>query len=262
MFQNFFKVAIRNLIRQKANALINIFGLAIGISCSILIVLFVIHESSYDSFHEKAGQIRQVWVSGKFAAADFQSANTAVPSGPVFMDEIPEVINYTRVDRYDNVIIRYGDRTFLEDHFYWADSGFFKIFSFPLLKGDPSRVLAEPRSMVISESTARKYFGEEDPMGKTLEVFSDSTDYTITGVMEDIPENSSLYFDMVVDFQSHHRANDGQWTSNNLHTYLLTEEGVRTEVLQEKIDPITVKYVGPEIQRFLGITLEEWEAVG
>ena len=262
MFRNFFKVAVRNLIRQKAYALINIFGLAIGIACSILIVLFVIHESTYDGFHEKADQIRQVWVTGKFAASDFQSANTAPPSGPVFLDEIPEVINYTRVDRSDNVITMYGDRTFLEDHFYWADSGFFEIFSFPLLKGDPTRVLDEPRSMVISESTARKYFGEEDPMGKTLEVFSDSTDYTITGVMEDIPDNSSLYFDMVVDFQSHYRANHLQWTSNNMHTYLLTEKGVTTEVLQEKIDQITVKYVGPEIQRFLGITLEEWEAVG
>ncbi len=262
MFRNFFKVAIRNLIRQKAYALINIFGLAIGIACSILILLFVIHESGYDSFHEKASQIHQVWVTGKFAASEFQSASTAAPSGPVFFDEIPEVINYTRVDRSSNVLTRYGDRTFMEDHFYWADSGFFEVFSFPLLRGDPSRVLDEPRSMVISESTAKKYFGEEDPIGKTLEVFSDSTDYTITGVIEDIPDNSSMYFDMVVDFQSHHRADDEQWTSNNLHTYLLTEKGVTTEVLQEKIDPITVKYVGPEIQRFIGITLDEWEAVG
>ena len=92
--------------------------------------------------------------------------------GPVFLDEIPEVVNFTRVDRWDNVLTRVGDRTFLEDHFYWADSGFFEIFSFPLFQGDPARVLDEPRSMVISESTAKKYFGNEDPMGKTLEVFS------------------------------------------------------------------------------------------
>ncbi len=178
------------------------------------------------------------------------------------MEEIPEVINYTRVNHWDNVLTRYGDRTFLEDHFYWADSGFFEIFSFPLIKGDPSRVLDEPRSMVISESTARKYFGDEDPVGKTIEVFSDSTSYNITGVFKDIPDNSSLYFDMVVDFQSHHRANNTQWTSNNLQTYLLIEADVKEEDLQEKIDTITVKYVGPEIQRFIGITLEDWEAVG
>ena len=262
MFQNFFKVAIRNLIRQRAYALINIVGLAIGIACSILIMLFVIHESSYDSFHEKANQIRQVWIAGKFAAAEFQAATSAAPTGPVFMEEIPEVINYTRVNHWDNVLTRYGDRTFLEDHFYWADSGFFEIFSFPLIKGDPSRVLDEPRSMVISESTARKYFGDEDPVGKTIEVFSDSTSYNITGVFKDIPDNSSLYFDMVVDFQSHHRANNTQWTSNNLQTYLLIEADVKEEDLQEKIDTITVKYVGPEIQRFIGITLEDWEAVG
>ena len=262
MLRNFLKIAFRSLIRQKAYALINILGLAVGIACSILIVLFVLHESSFDGFHEQADRIRQVWVKGKFEASEFQGANTAAPSGPVFMDEIPEVVNYTRVDRWDNVLTRYRDRTFLEDHFYWADSGFFEIFSFPLIHGDPSQVLAQPRSMVVSESAARKYFGEEDPMGKTIEVFSDSTDYMITGVMEDIPENSSLYFDMVVDFSSHHRADDEQWTSNNIHTFLLTEGKVRDEDLQAKIDAITIKYVGPEIQRFLGITLEEWEAVG
>jgi putative ABC transport system permease protein len=262
MFQNFFKVAIRNLIRHWAYALINVFGLAIGMACSILIVLFVIHESSYDSFHEKAGQIRQVWIAGKFAAAEFQAATSAAPTGPVFMEEIPEVINYTRVNHWDNVLTRYGDRTFLEDHFYWADSGFFEIFSFPLIKGDPSRVLDEPRSMVISESTARKYFGDEDPVGRTIEVFSDTTSYNITGVFRDIPDNSSLYFDMVVDFQSNFRANETQWTSNNLQTYLLTEKDVNEEDLQKKIDTITIKYVGPEIQRFIGITLEDWEAVG
>jgi putative ABC transport system permease protein len=262
MFKNFFKVAMRNLIRQRAYALINVFGLAIGIACSILIVLFVIHESSYDSFHERADQIRQVWVAGKFAAAEFQAYTTAAPTGPVFLEEIPEVINYTRVERWDNVLTRQGDRTYLEDHFYWADSGFFEIFSFPLLRGDPSRVLAEPRSMVISESTARKYFGEEDPVGKTIEVFSDSTDYNITGVVKDIPDNSSLYFDMVVDFQSHHRANNTQWTSNNQQTFLLTEKDVREDDLQDKIDALTQKYVGPEIQRFIGITLDDWEAVG
>ena len=242
--------------------MINIFGLAIGIACSILIVLFIIHESSYDSFHDQANRIRQVWITGKFAAAEFQSATTASPSGPAFMEEIPEVVNYTRVDRWDNVITKYGDRTYLEDHFYWADSGFFEIFSFTLLKGEPSRVLSEPRSMVITESTARKYFGEEDPMGKTIEVFSDSTDYTVTGIVEDIPANSSLYFDMVVDFQSHHRANQMQWTSNNIHTYLLMEEDIVEEELQQKIDTITVKYVGPEIQRFIGITLDDWETAG
>ncbi len=262
MFQNFFKVAIRNIIRQKTYALINIFGLAIGIVCSILIVLFILHESSFDAFHEKSDQIYQVWVTGRFADAEFNSANTAVPSGPIFLDEIPEVVNFTRVERWNNILVRHGEKTFMEDHFYWADSGFFEIFSFPLIQGDPSKALTEPRSMVISESTARRYFGEEDAMGKTLEVFSDSVDYTITGIMKDIPENSHMYFDMMVDFQSNHRANATQWTSNNLHTYLLTGAGVTTEVLIDKITPITRKYVAPEIQQFIGITLEDWEEVG
>lgn len=262
MFQNFFKVAVRNLIRQKAYALINIFGLAIGIACSILILLFVIHENSYDTFHEKADQVYRVWVTGRFADSEFKSANTAVPSGPAFMEEIPEVINFTRVDHSGNVLIRHGDKTFIEDNFYWADSGFLDMFSYPLIHGDPFSALTEPRSMVISESTARRYFGEEDPMGKILEVFTDSVDYTITGVLKDVPENSHMKFDILVDYQSNGRANETQWTSNNLHTYLLTEKGVSTEALEEKIDPIMRKYVGPEIQSFIGASLEDWEVVG
>ena len=262
MFKNFFKVAVRNLIRQKAYALINIIGLAIGIACSILIVLFVLHENSYDTFHKEADQIYRVWVTGRFADSEFKSANTAVPSGPAFVDEIPEVINFTRVDHSSNVLIRHGDKTFMEDNFYWADSGFLEMFSYPLIHGDPFSALTEPRSMVISESTARRYFGDGDPMGKTLELFTDSVDYTITGVMKDVQENSHMKFDMLVDYQSNGRANETEWTSNNLHTYLLTEKGVSTEALEEKIDPIMRKYVGPEIQSFIGASLEDWEAVG
>ena len=222
MFKNFFKVAVRNLIRQKAYALINIIGLAIGIACSILIVLFVLHENSYDTFHKEADQIYRVWVTGRFADSEFKSANTAVPSGPAFVDEIPEVINFTRVDHSSNVLIRHGDKTFMEDNFYWADSGFLEMFSYPFIHGDPFSALTEPRSMVISESTARRYFGDGDPMGKTLELFTDSVDYTITGVMKDVQENSHMKFDMLVDYQSNGRANETQWTSSYLHTYLLT----------------------------------------
>jgi putative ABC transport system permease protein len=262
MFRNFIKVALRSIYRQRAYALINVMGLAIGIACSILITLFVLHESSFDRFHEKADRIVRVVIKGKMAESEISSSYTAAPTGATFLEEIPEVVNYSRVDVWDNVLVRYGDRTFLEQDFYWADSGFFEIFSFPLISGDPATVLDEPRSVVLSGKMAAKYFGNEDPMGKVLNIFSDSTAYTVTGVMENMPDNSHLFCDFIVDFQSLGRANQTQWTSNNFDTYLLLEDEMSPKELNAKFEPITRKYVGPEIKQYIGITLEDWEASG
>jgi putative ABC transport system permease protein len=250
------------MYRQRAYALINVLGLAIGIASSILITLFIIYESSFDRFHDKAGRIVRVWVDGKLAESEISSAYTAVPTGPAFLEEIPEVVNYCRLEVWSDILIRNGEQTFLEDNFYWADSGFFEIFSFPLISGEPSGVLTEPRSMVISEKMARKYFGNEDAMGKTLRVFSDSTVYTITGVMRDMPENSHIFCDFIVDMQSHHRVNRTEWTSNNLFTYLLLEKEMEIETLNRKFEPIMRNYVGPEIKQYIGISMEDWEASG
>ncbi|MFC2098819.1 ABC transporter permease [Bacteroidota bacterium] len=262
MFQSFLKVAIRNIVRQKAYALINILGLSIGIACSILITLFIIYENSFDKFHEKSDRIARVTIDGQFADTKLLGAYTAVPTGPAFFEEIPEVVNFTRIEIWDNVIIQQGDRTFLENDFFWADSGFFEIFSFPLISGNPSTVLDEPRTMVLSEKMAKKYFGDENPMGRVLSVFGDSTSYRITGVMKDIPDNSHMYCDFVVDFQSIWRANQTQWTSNNIFTYLLLDEAMSPEDLNAKFDPVVRKYVGPEIMQYIGISLEDWEASG
>jgi putative ABC transport system permease protein len=262
MFRSFLKVALRSIARQKAYALINVLGLAVGIACSILITLFVLHESSFDRFHENADRIMRVWVNGQLAEAKISSAYTAVPTGPAFLEEIPEVINYSRIEIWDNILIRKGDKVFLEDNFFWADSGFFEIFSFPLVSGDPSTVLKEPRSMVISENMAKKYFGSEDPVGQVLEAFNDSVDYMITGVMKDIPDNSHIFCDFVVDFRSIWRANQTEWTSNNVYTYLLLDREMTPEAMRETFEPIVRKYVAPEIKHYVGITLEEWEAGG
>jgi putative ABC transport system permease protein len=262
MFRSFIKVAIRNIVRQRAYALINVLGLAIGIAGSILITLFVTHEINYDTFQEKSDRIVRIVIRGQLSESVISSANTANPTGPILLEEIPEAVNYCRIDNSSNVIIRKGDRTFLENDFYWADSGFFEIFSFPLISGDPSSVLNEPRSMVISEKMAMKYFGDENPVGQVLSVFGDSTIYSITGIMKDFPDNSHLFCDFVVDYRSSRRTNQTQWTSNNIHTYLLLDKKMSLSLLNEKIDQISRKYIGPEIKQFLGITLDDWEAAG
>ncbi len=261
-FRSFIKVAIRNIVRQRAYALINVLGLAIGIAGSILITLFVTHEINYDTFQEKSDRIVRIVIRGQLSESVISSANTANPTGPILFEEIPEAVNYCRIDNSSNVIVRKGDRTFLENDLYWADSGFFEIFSFPLISGDPSSVLNEPRSMVISEKMAMKYFGDENPVGQVLSVFGDSTIYSITGVMKDFPDNSHLFCDFIVDYRSSQRAARTQWTSNNIHTYLLLDKKMSLSLLNEKIDQISRKYIGPEIKQFLGITLDDWEAAG
>ena len=143
MFKNFLKVALRSIYRQRAYALINVMGLAIGIACSILITLFVVYESSFDRFHDKADRIVRLFLKGKLAESELSGADTAVPIGPIYKDEIPEVEDFCRVDPWNNTLVRVGDRTFLEDNFYWADSSFFEIFSFPLISGDPATVLTQ-----------------------------------------------------------------------------------------------------------------------
>jgi putative ABC transport system permease protein len=262
MLKNFFKITIRNILRQKVYSIINIAGLAIGIACSIIITAFILHELSYDKFHEKAGRIYRLILNGKIGEEEMRTAWTAVPAAAAFVEEFPEVINATRLEEWDNMLIRYEDKTFLEDKFLWADSSFFQIFSFKLISGNPITVLNEPRKIVISENMAKKYFGTDDPVGKTLKVFSDTTHYLVTGIFENVPVNSHIDFDFVASFISLDKAKSTEWTSNNLSTYILLSEGSDLKALEAKIPEIIHKYVGPEIQQYIGVSIEEWEAAG
>jgi putative ABC transport system permease protein len=259
MFRSFFIVAFRNITRQKAYAIINILGLAIGLACSILIVLFITHELSYDKFHEKGDRIYRLYLDGKIGEQELKSAWTAVPTAPAFLEEFPELEDACRMEKWSEQIVRYEEKTFQEDNVLFADSTFFNIFSFNLLRGDPDNVLKEPNTVVISDEMANKYFGNEDPVDKVLKFYADTTHYRVTGVMEKMPENSHIYGDFVVSYYSiPWKINRTEWTSNNLFTYFLMKEGASVEALQEKIDPVSRKYIGPEIDVFLGISLDEW----
>jgi len=259
MFRSFFTVAFRNILRQKAYAIINILGLAIGLACTILIVLFITHEVSYDKFHKKGDRIYRLYLDGKIGEQELLSAYTAVPTAPAFLEEFPELEDACRMERWSEIIVRYEDKTFQEDNILFADSSFFNIFSYNLLKGDPNEVLREPNTVVISDEMAKKYFGDDEPIDQVLKFYADTTHYRVSGVMEKMPDNSHIDGDFVVSYYSiPWKINRTQWTSNNLFTYFLLNEGASAEALQEKIDPVLRKYVGPEIDVFLGISLDEW----
>ena len=262
MFKNFLKVAIRNIVRQKIYSLINIFGLAIGLACSLLIMVFIMHELSYDQFHGKKDRIYRLCIKGKLGETEMNMAYTAVPTASAFNDEFPEITEAVRLEPWNDMLFRYGEKTFVEDDLLWADSSFFKIFDFHLISGQPDQVLTEPNTIVLTEKMANKYFGDEDPVGKSINMGTDSTEYRITGIVQDPPENSHIGFNFIASFHSLDKAKSTFWLSHNLSTYFLLGEEVNIKLLEEKIQPVMLKYVGPEIEQFLGVQVDQFLEVG
>ena len=258
MLKNFFKISFRHMIREKSYVFINITGLGIGLFCSILIGLFVRHELSYDTFHENKDQIYRVYLEGKLGGTELKGAYTCPPLGPEFHENFPDVINQVRISMWSETVIQHGDIGFIENQFGEADSSFFQIFSIPLLKGDPQTALSSVHNLVLSESTAVKIFGNEDPMGEALKIGTDTTYYTITGVMQDFPENSHIHLNAIGSFMTNPRSVHPSWTSNSFYTYLLLQEGTNLENLQEKITETVKMKVGPELEEFMGVTFQEF----
>jgi putative ABC transport system permease protein len=262
MFANFIKIALRNIIKHKSYVFINVLGLSIGIACSILIMLFVLQELSYDKFNEKFRRIYRLYLSAKIGPSEMEGAWTAPPTAAAFIQEFPEVEDAVRMDNWGEVVVKYEDKSFIEKHFMLADSSFFNIFSIPLIQGNPSTALNKPYTVVITKETAQKYFGNEDPVGKMIRVNNDTSYFTITGVIEKVPVNAHFEFDLLASFLTHRRAKDNFWLSNSFYTYLLLKEGSSEEKLQEKIPAVLEKYVGPQLQAVLGITIGEFVSAG
>jgi len=225
MFSNYLKIALRNLRRQKAFAFINISGLAIGLACSILILLFVDHELSYDRFHANADNLYRVTAS--LAELDVHAGVTSTPLAQAMLSEIPAIQNAVRISPYHSDLMQVGDRVFEEKRMIFVDSTFFEMFTFPLVAGNPQTALLNPEGILITQKMARKYFGEEDPMGKTIRK-NHGQDFTVTGVLADIPENSHMQFDFVQPMSFLARTDrdlkENIWDNFNYFTYIELSE--------------------------------------
>ena len=187
MFRNFLTIAVRNLVTHKVYSLINILGLAIGLAGAILILLYVQDELSYDKFHENYDQIYRVGLHGNSQGNEIVAAVTCVPMAPILVRDFPEVISAARLFTFiEQSIIKYKENIFLEDRFFYADSSFFSVFETGLLRGYPATVLARANTVVITDEISNKYFGEEDPIGKVIEVGVDGNEFEITGVVKNI----------------------------------------------------------------------------
>jgi predicted permease len=220
MFRNYFKVAIRNLLRQKGFSFINIFGLALGITCTALIGMWVNDELSYDRFHNDYERLYRI--TATLPEMKVHAAVTPAPLAQAIKNEIPEVEDVVRISSINRELIQVGDIKFEEDGLVFADSNFFKMFSFPLIKGDREKALLNPEGIVISEKMALKYFGTTDVLEKTIRK-DNKEDFTVTAVMANIPDNSHLHVDFVVPMRFLARTNDDLkkniWDNYNWYTY-------------------------------------------
>lgn len=234
MISNFIKLAFRNLRKNRLYTGVNLLGLTIGLTSCLLIGVYVLHEISYDKFHPRADQIVRATMEYKVQDVVGTVAVTGSKVGPEFARNFPEVEDFTRIIRY-SMVVNIGDENFEEKNFVFADSGFFKMFNFNLLQGNPETVLNGPSKMVITRSAAMKYFGSLDVVGRNMKVGT-WDDFTITGVAEDCPENSQIRFEMLGSFTTLSAAKNEQWWSANYITYFLLKNNSNIESFRRKAD--------------------------
>ncbi|HUX94929.1 MAG TPA: ABC transporter permease [Bacteroidales bacterium] len=262
MLNNLLKHSLRSFNRQRSYIIINILGLSTGITCSLIIALFVLNEAGYDSFNVKKDRIFRVILNGKLGGQEIVAAASPAIMGPSMVKEFPEVEDFLRMRDAGPTTVEYNKQIFTEDHIIETDSTFFNFFSIPVLKGDVSNLLNAPRKVVLSESTAKKIFGDENPIDKTLKIGSDTVLFTVTGVMADVPGNSHFEANMLSSYMTNSRSNDPGWMNNNIATYLLLKPNSSYLTVNDKFKDLVIKYIGPELQRLIGVSLEDFIAQG
>jgi putative ABC transport system permease protein len=247
MFKNYVLIAVRNLKRHKTYSLINILGLAIGMVCFILIALYILTEFSYDKYHENANRIFRLEADLTLGGDPIPVATTNFPPTFAMRNDYREVINSVRILPQRKVLIEYENKRFYEERIYYAEETVFDIFTFPMVKGDPKTALETARSIVITERMAEKYFGAEDPIGKTLKL-NNRTECSVTGVIRNVPANSHFVFDMLLSFQTFAERNKEtveSWMSYfGCFGYILLHENSDYKELEKKLPAMKEKYIG------------------
>ena len=264
MLKNYLKIAWRNLLKNKTFSIINIAGLAIGLSCFILIALYVLDEISYDRFHQKADRIYRINSQIRMGGSDLRLAVASDPMGATLKKDYPQVEQYARLYASSgSKLIKKGNEFINESRVVHADSTIFEVFTLPIISGNPQTALNEPNTVVISRSAAIKYFGTEEAIGKTIETDdNNSTLYKVTAVIKDIPRNSHFHFDFL--FSMDNVSYDfGNYLSHNFHTYLLLRPGVDYKAFEKNFIQYIDKYILPRAQHLMQIkSMKDWEKSG
>lgn len=262
MIQNYFKIAWRNLKKNKGISFINITGLAIGISVCFIILLFIQDELSYDRFNENADRIVRIVFNASINGGKINETHVMPPVAQTLKHDYPEVAEATRLRTYGNPKIVYGDKIFRDASFAYVDSNFFRVFTLPLRKGNINSVLLQPNSVVITEEIAKKYFGDEEPIGKILKFNNEGALYTVTGIMEKIPSNAHFHFDVLGSMRSLQESREQSWLVSDYFTYVLLTKGSDYKKLETKLPAMVEKYMGPQIAQSMGLSLNQFHSRG
>lgn len=263
MFRNYFKIAFRNLWRNRKFSAINIFGLAVGISACLIIMLFIRNELSYDQYNKKADRIVRVVFRGSMEGGQkIKEANVMPPVAQTLKENYPEVQEATRLVVGGSPIITYGDKSFKEDAFAFVDPNFFDVFTLPFLKGDAGTALTQPNTIVITRAMANKYFGDDDPIGKVLNFKSSNTSFKVTGLIDKVPVNSTFHFDFFASMESWPDAKSNSFMTSGYYTYLVLPKGYDYKKLQSMLPQFVDKYIGPQMQQGMGMSLATFRKQG
>lgn len=255
MLRNYLKITFRNNTRHKGYSFINLAGLAIGMACTVLILLWVKDELSYDKFHKKGDNIYRIMSYGtKYMIEGFDG--TPAPLAQAIKDEVPGIENSARFSETSKLVFKYKDKVFYETNGLIADPSIFDIFTFPFVKGDRDTAFSEPFDFVMTESMAQKYFGQDDPIGKTIEI--EGRPALVTGVIRDVPTNSHIQFDFLTSFEFINEISGygTSWGSFNFVTYLQLNPGADIQEINQKITAVADKNNCPQVKDGVGFRLQ------
>ncbi len=245
LLRNYWRVALRKIRRHKGYSFINIAGLAIGMACCILILTWIRDELSYDRFHKNFDQICRVVSVDRSGGNIAKTSGSPSLIGPTLVEKYPEFLNFTRVQcGWSGYFLHYGEKNFMTMKLATVDPCFFEIFPYPFIQGNPQTALKDRYSIILTESLTQKCFGDEDPMGKVMQI--GSTDFKVTGVIEDIPRNSHLQFDYVfpaINMTEFRSSKLDSWTYSQFSTYCLVKKNTNLEALSERISGIVKEHL-------------------
>jgi ABC-type antimicrobial peptide transport system permease subunit len=242
MFGNYFKISVRNIRKHKGFSAINVLGLSIGMACCLLILLFLLDDLSYDKFHKNSDNLYQIITESNIEGKIRKTPNAPAPLAQTIRNQIPEVINTARMAYVGGPVFMYNEKSYYENSVCFADPSLFEMFDFPFVKGDPETALSNPLSAVIDETTAGKYFGVKNPVGEVLR-YNNETDLVVTGVIKDVPYNSTIRFNIVLPFEYNiPRQNITNWKVHSYKTYLLLRDYTSCDEVDRMLTDIAYNY--------------------
>jgi putative ABC transport system permease protein len=259
MIKNYLKSARRNILKNKGVNGINILGLSLGLASCLLILLFILDELSYDKFHQKADDIVRVVFKAEIGGEEISEAVVMPPVGPTLEKEFPEVLNAARLRKMNNPTLTYENRNYSDFEFAYIDPEFLQIFDLNIVKGNSTNPLENPNSVIITQEEAKRYFGDENPIGKSLKFDEWDKQFTVTAIIEEIPDNSHFEFDVFASMNGYDYAKSTTWVNSDFHTYLLLKDGKQYAELESKLPGIMDKYMGPQIRESIGIPYSEFK---